>query len=542
MIRPIQIGIILLLGLPGVERVRAESPRTLQVRTTSGLVEGMISADGTVRSFKGIPFAAPPVGPLRWRPPQPVASWTGVRNASDFAPRPMQGRIFNDMVFRDNGPSEDCLYLNVWEPANPSSSKLPVMVWIFGGGFAAGSTSEARQDGGILAKKGVVVVTVGYRLGVFGFFAHPDLSRESEHRASGNYGLLDQVAGLRWVKANIAAFGGDPENVTIFGESAGSFSVSGLVASPLTRGLFQRAIGESGAFFRKVNPPKTRRDAEAAGVKFAESFFGATSLEALRGRPAQELLDAALKEPRGYFWPDIDGYFLPATCGSIYSAGRQNHVALLAGWNKDEGSYQAFYNTNAPGSTNPAPVFSNGLPSIGDYIARAEVRFGGKAKEYFKLYPAATDLQAKRAAWDFVGDQTIAYPTWKWMELHRKTGASAIFRYEFDQTLPLAADAKPGTEPTAPHASEIEYVFGMLSSKNLPWRREDEAVSELMADYWTNFAKTGDPNGPGLPFWPPYRSDDGYQVMHIAASPVVAPDGHRRRYLFQDRLPWNHSP
>lgn len=530
----IVIGFLALLF--AVQLGASQTPEAVQVQTVNGVLEGRVSADGMVRSFKGIPFAAPPVGPLRWKPPQPAPPWTGVRQAVEFGPRSMQGRIFNDMVFRDPGPSEDCLYLNLWAPTNPPSTKLPVMVWVFGGGFAAGSTSEARQDGGNLARKGVVVVSANYRLGVFGFLALPELTRESGHNASGNYGLLDQVAALQWVKANIAVFGGDPDNVTIFGESAGSFSVSGLVASPLSRGLFQRAIGESGAFFRLVNRQKTRAEAEAAGTKFAQSGFGTTSLAALRALSAETILNAATNKPRGYFWPDIDGYFLPTTCREIYSAGLQNHVALLVGWNRDEGAYQGFYNTNAPGSTNPAPVFANGLPSVAEFVARAHARFGGKAKEFLELYPGATELEARRSAWDFDGDQGIAYPTWKWIEMHLKTGGSPVYRYEFDQTLPLPADAKPGTMPSAPHASEIEYVFGMLSSKKLPWRPEDREVSDLMADYWTNFAKTGDPNGPGLPFWPPYRSGDGFQVMHIAAIPVVAPDGHRKRYEFHDHV------
>src|ERR1017187_52136 len=217
--------------------MRAQQVSTVQVRTADGVLEGVVSADGKVRTFKGVPYAAPPVGPLRWKPPQPVSPWTGVRRAADYAPRPMQARVFNDMIFKDAGPSEDCLYLNLWMPANPTQATLPVMVWIYGGGFVAGSTSEPRQDGGNLSKKGVIVVSLNYRLGVFGFLAHPDLARESGRDASGNYGFLDQVAALEWVRRNIATFGGDPDNVTIFGESAGSFSVSALMASPLARGL-----------------------------------------------------------------------------------------------------------------------------------------------------------------------------------------------------------------------------------------------------------------------------------------------------------------
>ncbi|MGA9778223.1 MAG: carboxylesterase/lipase family protein [Limisphaerales bacterium] len=513
---------VLLALLLGLQATLAEQLRTVQVRTANGVLEGVISADGMVRTFKGIPYAAPPVGPLRWKPPQPAPPWIGVRKAIDYGPRPMQGRIFSDMIFRDNGPSEDCLYLNIWMPEHRPPGKLPVMVWIYGGGFAAGSTSEPRQDGGNLAKKGVMVVSFGYRLGVFGFLALPELTKESEHNASGNYGLLDQVAALQWVKANIATFGGDPDNVTIFGESAGSFSVSALMASPLAQGLFKRAIGESGAFFGNTLPAEPRTEVEAAGMKFAESAFGTTSLEALRAVPAQKLLAAALKLPWEHFTPDIDGYFLPTNCPAIYAAGQQSHVPLLAGWNRDEGSFRAY--------------FTNDAPTVENYVARARTHFGANAQTFLKLYPAATDAEAERAAQDFAGDQFIAYSTWKWLEMQLQTGEAPVYRYEFDQALPLPADARPGTEPTAPHASEIEYVFRVLSSKHLPWRPEDRRVSELMATYWTNFAKTGNPNGPSLPPWPAYDRQDGYWVMHLGAHPSAAPDAHRARYEFLDHL------
>ncbi len=515
-------GAVLLALLLAPPAGRAQPLRTVQVRTANGVVEGVVSPDGKVRTFKGIPYAAPPVGPLRWKAPQPAVSWTGVRRAVDYAPRAMQGRIYDDMVFNDHGPSENCLYLNLWMPESPAPAKLPVMVWIHGGGFVAGSSSEPRQDAGNLSKKGVMVVSFNYRMGVFGFLAHPELTRESGRNASGNYGLLDQVAALEWVRQNIAAFGGDPDNVTIFGESAGSESVSALMASPLTRGLFRRAIGESGAFFDAHPPLPSRRAAEEAGVRFAESAFGTASIEALRALPAPQLLEAALKQPRVEFAQDIDGYFLPADCRSIYAAGQQRHVPLLAGWNRDEGDYQSF--------------FGDDKPSVGYYVARARTRFGANAETFLKLYPAATETQARRAAQDFAGDDFIAYATWKWIELQLETGGSPVFRYEFDQALPLPVGAPPGTEPRAPHASEIEFVFRVLSSKNLPWRPEDYAVSELMASYWTNFAKTGDPNGPGLPSWPAYTARDGYPVMHLQAESRSVPDEHRGRYEFLDRL------
>ena len=516
-----KIGLMLFALRLGMDAVSAEQLRTVQVRTANGVLEGVVSPDGKVRTFKGIPYAAPPVGPLRWKPPQPAPPWTGVRRAVNYAPRAMQGRIYNDMIFHDEGPSEDCLYLNLWMPENPPTTNLPVMVWIHGGGFIAGSSSESRQDGGNLSKMGVMVVSLNYRMGVFGFFAHPGLTQESGHNASGNYGLLDQVAALEWVRKNIASFGGDPDNVTIFGESAGSSSVCALMASPLARGLFRRAIGESGALLGS-RPLKPRDEAEQAGVKFAESALGTNSLEALRAMPAQQVLDAALKQPQEYFRPDIDGYFLPADCRSIYAAGRQAHVALLAGWNQDEGSFKSY--------------FTNDAPTVENYVSRAKARFNTNAEAFLKVYPVATDAEARRAAQDFAGDRFTGYAMWKWLELQLATGGFPVYRYEFDQTLPLSANANPGTEPTAPHASEIEYVFRVLSSKQLPWRPEHRKVSELMASYWTNFAKTGDPNGPGLPQWPVYDRQDGYAVMHLEANPGAAPDRHRSRYEFLDHL------
>jgi len=492
-----------------------------RIATDAGLVEGAVSTDSKVRIFKGIPFAAPPVGPLRWKASQPVPSWTGVRNATEFGARCMQGRIFDDMVFRDSGPSEDCLYLNVWAPSTSSQAHLPVMVWIYGGGFAAGSASEPRQDGENLAKKGVVVVSFNYRLGVFGFLSHPELTRESGHNASGNYGLLDQVAALEWVRRNISAFGGDPGNVTIFGESAGSFSVSALMASPLAQGLFQRAIGESGAFFSKTLTAKTLIEAQEADQKFADSL-GAHSLDALRTLPADKLLDAAIKPGVIRFWPIVDGYFLPEEVRVIFASGKQSKVPLLAGWNADEGNYKTIFGEDAPTAAN--------------FVARAHTLFGDKSDAFLKLYPAGTDDQAKRSAQDLAGDQFIGFSTWKWIEMQAATGNSRVFRYEFDDAPPAAKDS---TAPSrgAYHAADIEFVFEALASKNLPWRAEDEKLSDLISSYWTNFARTGDPNGPGLPHWPVYSSQGSYEVMHLSASSHSAPDEHRARYEFLDALP-----
>src|SRR6516162_652163 len=316
-----------------------------EVTIDSGRLRGTSNADHTVLMFKGIPFAAPPVGQLRWKAPQPAKPWSGVRAADKFGPACLQTDVFGDIFFRDAQPSEDCLNLNVWLPASAmAGAKLPVFVWFYGGGFVAGGNSERRYDGENLAQKGIIVVEPNYRLGVFGFFSHPELSKESGHNSSGNYGFLDQVAALEWVVKNIAAFGGDPRNITIGGESAGSLSVSALMASALSRNLFQKALGESGAFFpsgsesgMQLNPLSR---SEQFGVKFADSL-GAHSLAEMRAKPANDLLQAAAQHNRGFdFGPNVDGYFLPVEVEAIYARGEQSHVPLLAGWNADEGKMQ----------------------------------------------------------------------------------------------------------------------------------------------------------------------------------------------------------
>jgi para-nitrobenzyl esterase len=497
-----------------------------QVRTEAGSVEGSTSTDGQVQIFKGIPYAAPPVGVLRWKEPQPAPTWSGVRKATEFGARCMQGNVFGDMVFRDAAPSEDCLYLNVWTPKASPDRKLPVMLWIYGGGFQAGATSEPRQDGEHLAHKGVVVVSMNYRLGIFGFFSHPELTKESPHHASGNYGLQDQAAALQWVRKNIAAFGGDPENVTIFGESAGSFSVSALMASPTSKALLHRAIGESGAFFGRTLPAKPLAESEQDGVKFAQSI-GADTLEKLRGMTAQQTLDAASKDKNAFrFGPNIDGYFFPESPSEIYAKGSEAHVTLLAGWNHDEGNYHTFFETDPPTKEN--------------YAKKVTQVFGEKSADVLKAFPGETDEQVKSSADLLATANFIGYGTWKWIEMQVKTGDSAVYRYEFDQAPPLAppaAGAPASTESRgAYHSAEIEFVFGMLDSKKLPWRPEDYELSEQIGSYWTNFAKTGNPNGAGLPPWPQYGAKDGYQVTHLAAQPHAAPDTQREQYLLLDKL------
>ena len=488
-----------------------------QVKTKLGVVEG--KDDGAVHAFLGIPYGAPPVGDLRWKPPVPAAKWTGVRKAAEFGAHCMQGRVFDDMVFRDAGGSEDCLTLNVWVPAKPSSAKLPVMVWIYGGGFVGGTTSEQRQDGSYLAQQGVIVVSMNYRLGVFGFLVHPELAKESGRNSAGNYGLLDQTAALQWVRKNIAAFGGDPGNVTIFGESAGSFSVSAQMASPLAKGLFQKAIGESGAAFSRtglVFEPLAKREED--DVKVVTEKLGTQTLAQLRAMPGQKILEA-FSPPWSRdvgFDADVDGYFLPDSAPAIFAAGKQNDVPLLAGWNHDEGSFEVVLN---PEKSTAARM-----------KASAQKDFGEKAEEFLKLYPADDD-HVLRSAEDFAGDRFIAWSTWAWLEAQSKTGKQPIYRYRFDRA-PQPSDPK-APQLGAYHSAEIEYVFGQLDSKKeMSWRPEDRKLSEVMQKYWANFARSGDPNGSGLPRWPVYTSSDAWPVMFLDAQSAAQKDDLRGRYLF----------
>lgn len=489
-----------------------------QVRTHSGTVEG--KDDGKVKTFLGIPYATPPLGDLRWKAPQPIAKWASVKKATEFGYHCMQGRVYGDMVFHDPGASEDCLTLNVWVPDKHIDPKIPVMVWIYGGGFVAGTTSEARQNGYNLAQQGVIVVSMNYRLGIFGFFVHPELAKESGHNSAGNYGLLDQLAALKWVRDNIAAFGGDPENVTIFGESAGSFSVSAQMASPLAKGLFQKAIGESGAAFSHSGLSFDAMSARAEkDAKLAKDKLGASTLAELRAIAAEKLLEPfAPPQSRGFeFGPDVDGYFLPESVPAIFEAGKQNDVALIAGWNHDEGSAEI--------------AFSPHKPTAESFKAAAEKDFGDKAEEFLKLYPADTNEHALRSAQDYAGDKFIALSTWAWIQAASKTGKQPVYRYRFD----MAPFSKNPNAPRlgAYHSAEIEYVFGQLDSKtDVTWRESDRKVSDIMQKYWSNLAKNGNPNGPGLPTWPPYTAADGWPVMILNAEPAAKKDDLRDRYLF----------
>jgi para-nitrobenzyl esterase len=516
----------LALSLLTPTAARAAHPADpLQVKTANGEVEGELTADKQVRAFKGIPYAAPPVGNLRWQPPQPAPKWKSTLSAKEFGPHCIQTVSYPDMIFHDPGPSEDCLTLNVWTPANAKPGSRPVMVWIYGGGFAGGGTSESRQDGQFLATRNVVVVSMNYRLGIFGFFALPELTAESPHHASGNYGLLDQTAALAWVKANIAAFGGDPANVTIFGESAGSISVSAQMASPLARGLFAKAIGESGGALYNSGPGAPSREAaEERSAAFAQTAFNTSTLANLRKLSADDILKAASAKttpPPPRFSPDTDGYFLPDSVASIYAAGHQAHVPLLAGWNADEVRGQVLLAKTKPTA------------------AAAQSDFGDNAQKFLALYPATTDAEALVSAGDFATDRFIAYATWRWLEAQVATGKAPVYRYRLDLGSP--GDKYHKAILGAFHSDDIEYVFNTLDSRpEAPWRPEDRKLANQIGAYWTNFARTGDPNGPGLPPWPTYnaagKEGDQWQVMHLDANSEAKPDTQRDRYLFLDTI------
>ncbi len=488
---------------------------SLTVKTAEGKVHGKTINDGKVKAFLGLPYAAPPVGDLRWKAPQPPLPWKGERDATKFGAHCAQVHMWDDITFEDSGPSEDCLFLNVYAPADAKAkSKLPVMFWIHGGGYAAGASSEPRHHGDFLPLKGVVLVTINYRLGVFGFLATADLAKEA-NGAAGNYGMLDMVAALQWVKANIANFGGDPGNVTIFGESAGSLAVSTLIASPAARGLFHKAIGESGAAFADTPPSGSLEAAEKKDGEWVASL-GVKSIEELRAWPTEKILEAAKGQWFSGIPPYIDGRVLTEPVETTYAAGRQAHVPLLAGWNRDENAALAFGMT------------------ADKWKAYADKHLHERAAEFLKLYPGETDEQAVRSATDYGSDSFIAFGTWKWIEADRKTGDSPVYRYHFE--LPaLPSKYHPGT--FAFHSDDIEYVFGTLDTRaGAAWRPEDRKLSEEMMSYWTNFAKTGDPNGPGLPLWPKYGKDD--EIIHLDSTITSGPDALRPRYEFlMKRMP-----
>jgi para-nitrobenzyl esterase len=465
------------------------------VKVDGGLISGTTSTDGAIRIFKGIPFAAPPVGELRWKQPQPVVPWQGVRKCEAFGASPMQrspspfGPWSEEFLIPKEPISEDCLTLNVWTGAKSSGEKLPVIVWIYGGGFNSGGTGCAIYDGTAMARKGVVFVSVNYRVGIFGFFAHPELTKESSKNASGNYGLLDQVAGLQWVKKNISAFGGDPGNVTIAGQSAGSMSVNALVASPLCKGLIDRAIAESGAGFLAGTPGVVRlKQAEEEGVKTAAAA-NATTLKDLRSLSADELF----KNARGSFRPIVDGYVLPQSISEIFAAGKQNDVPLLTGWNEDEGS------------------FSGNPKTAEEYTAQIKQQFGRDAEKVLVHYPATSNEVAAASQANLSRDQTFGSQNYTWAVTQNEKGRSKVYVYRFVRKPPATGDyVKFG----AFHTGEVPYAYDNLDFvKRCAWEPVDRTLATTMSAYWVNFAKSGNPNSKGMPSWPAYNSKENIVMV-----------------------------
>ena len=488
---------------------------TLQVKTQAGVVEGF-EADG-VKKFLGVPFATPPVGELRWQAPQPLQTWEGVREAKDFGNDPMQPNIFGDMSFRGPSRSEDCLYLNVWTPAQYVEEGLPVLIYFNGGGLMAGSGSEPRYDGTALAQNGVIGVTANYREGVFGFLAHPELSAESSYKGSGNYGFLDQVAAIQWVVDNIAAFGGDPKRINIAGESAGSFSVSLLMCSPLSKDNLAGAIGSSGAELMPYGATSLA-DAEAQGKALLESK-GFNSIADARAMNADDLQN--LLPPTGMASAVLDGYFMKENPDDIYKKGEQAQIPLLAGWNSLEGVPSA--------------------PTVEGYKAQMRPTFGDMTDEIFAAYGILTDADVfSQKGFNLAGDLFTGFPTWKWCDYHAQT-ANPVYRYKYMHPRPkvsakmgnmtgaLAGGVREKTEeekaaevtqpqvaPGAVHSADIEYAMGTLATNEYyDWQPEDFAISELFLSFYANFCKTGNPNGEGLPTWTPVNGQDVAPVMQI---------------------------
>jgi para-nitrobenzyl esterase len=481
------------------------------IRVENGLVTGTPGASADVRVFKGLPFAAPPVGNLRWRPPQPPANWSGVRAADTFSANCMQRQAGGGAFPPYGGDrsatemSEDCLYLNIYTTAAAATDRRPVMVWIHGGAYTSGA--GALYEGEELARKGVVVVTINYRLGVFGFLAHPELTKESPNHSSGDYAFLDQIAALRWVQKNIAAFGGDPTRVTIFGESAGSWSVNNLVATPLAKGLLQRAIGESGGQFAIT---RTLTEAEQAGARFAEAN-GAASLAALRAMPA-----AALNGASGFQTSaNVDGWVFPHDVMTIFKNGQQNDVPVIIGSNADEGS-----------------IFTPESVTGASFRQQTERQYGADTEAVLKLYPFTSDHEARAAQAAAMRDRTFGWEMRTWARLQTQTGRSKVYLYYLSHVPPMPNAAWIGAQ----HGAEIPYAFNWPNGKHsavVPWTDVDRKLAEQVSSYWVNFAATGDPNGSTLPKWTPYSLKDD-QAMGFADAPRMIPVPNKAALDFLD--------
>jgi len=486
----------------------AQSPALDVVQIENGLVAATRDSTADLRAYKMIPFAAPPVGGLRWKPPQPVSAWQGIRRADYFSPRCMQPNMAKTSIFytREEIASEDCLYLNVWTPAKSNTEKLPVMVWIYGGSNIIGSASEPMYDGAALAKKGVVLVTFNYRLGVFGFFAHPELSKESgANNSSGNYAALDQIAALKWVQKNIAAFGGDPNNVTLFGESAGANNACRLTVSPLAKGLFQRIIAESTSCFYGGQASGASKlklaDAEQVWTEWAKRFFTATTVAEMRAKTAWELLGKG-----SLTTAFIDGYVITDFPDNIYANGQQHDVPMLVGWNKDEGT-----------------VFAPMATKVVSYTAAAQTRYGKLADQFLQVYPATNDAETLAQSYAATRD-AMGRGMWALARAHNQTGKTKAYVYYWTYAPPWLPNAKfnemdPATKLGAYHESEINYVFQTLNvwGATRQYTDTDTKLADLVSSYWVNFAKTGDPNGAGLPTWTPFDDKAENPVMWIGA-------------------------
>ena len=477
----------------------------LIVQTEYGKLKGVVNESNTVISFKGIPYAAPPVGNLRWREPQPPVSWEGIRDATSFCSSCIQKRVYTHLP---NGPwteefmvqdsiSEDCLFLNLWTPVKTAADNLPVLVFIHGGAFTEGSGSIEAYDGEELAKKGIIAVTINYRLGALGFLAHPELTAESPNHVSGNYGFLDQIAALKWIRENIAAFGGDPARVTIAGQSAGAASVNALIISPLAADLFKGAITESGTSFTGgQRGAMTLSEGEKQGVEFAESK-GAKSIAELRAVSALNIIARDPEKPGMRFGGVQDGYFQTGDAMTIFAQEKQNDVPFMSGMNADETRYTG---------------------STGD--------------DFRALYPSVT-AEEKAAAVKVAGQEQSRLNTWLWLEYRAKTSKTKSWEYYFDRAIPWPEHPEFG----AFHTGEVPYVFNNIKMlKDHKMEKTDTIVADRISSYWANFVKNGDPNGPGLPVWEPFDAGR-HEVMELGENMGMIPvSASEERFKFLKEL------